>query len=540
MKIYLAQINTTVGDFGGNAARISQACADAAAKGCDVILLPELATTGYPPRDLLFLSDFLRRSERVVEGIRDESGKWPDLSIFLGCPRREGGKLYNSCAAIIDGKLIGHLHKTLLPTYDVFDERRYFTPAKSWLLPSWKGVKIGLTICEDLWDEGYETKVVPKLVELGARVIFNISSSPYSARKWNERYELLRRHALTSKVPIAYCNLFGAESELIYDGGSMVVGRDGRLVAAARCFAEDALIVEYDSSRSDFLGTAEVPEMTFEEEVFNALVVGTRDFHLKQGFTKCVIGLSGGIDSSLVAVVAAEALGPENVLGVAMPSRMNTADSLEDARVLARKLGIEFAEAPIEDSVGLAEERYARAFGLYKHPETRENLQARERGKILMEISNDQKRLPLTTGNKTEYALGYTTLYGDMCGALAVIGDLNKAEVYAVSRWVNERFNVPIPERVLTKKPSAELAPGQVDPFNYDIVSPLVDDLVEEQASPPELIAKGYPDGEVRRCVRLLFGSEYKRRQAAPVLKISKRAFGRGRQMPLVNKYVPE
>jgi NAD+ synthase (glutamine-hydrolysing) len=540
VKVYLAQINTTVGDFSGNGERIKQACADAAARGCDVILLPELATTGYPPRDLLFLSDFLKRSEKVVESVCDASGSWPDLSVFLGCPCREGGKLYNSCAVIIDGKIIGYLHKTLLPTYDVFDERRYFSPAKSWLLPSWKGVKIGLTICEDLWDEGYETKVVPRLVELGAQVIFNISSSPYNAGKWNERYELLRRHALTSKAPIAYCNLFGAESELIYDGGSMVVGRDGRLVAAGRCFAEDALIVEYDSSRNDFVGTAEPPAMSFEEEVFNALVVGTRDFHHKQGFTKCVIGLSGGIDSSLVAAIAAQALGPENVLGVAMPSRMNIADSLEDARVLARKLGIEFAEVPIEDSVRLAEERYARAFGLHKHPETRENLQARERGKILMEISNDQKRLLLATGNKTEYALGYATLYGDMCGALAVIGDLNKTEVYAVSRWVNECFSSPIPERVLTKKPSAELAPGQVDPFNYDIVSPLVDELVEEQASAAGLAARGYPDEEVRRCVRLLFTSEYKRRQAAPVLKISKRAFGRGRQMPLVNKYIPE
>jgi len=540
VKVYLAQINTTVGDFAGNSDCIKQACAEAAAMGSDVILLPELATTGYPPRDLLFLGDFLQRSQQVVESVRDESGKWPELSIFLGCPLREDGKLYNSCAVIIDGRLIGYLHKTLLPTYDVFDERRYFTPAKSWMLPSWKGVKIGLTICEDLWDEGHDLRVVPKLVDLGARVIFNISSSPYNAGKWSERYELLRRHALASKVPIAYCNLYGSESELIYDGGSMVVGRDGRLVAAAKCFAEDALVVEYDTDKGDFIGTAEPPGMPQEEEVFSALVVGTRDFHLKQGFSQCVIGLSGGIDSSLVAAVAARALGPENVLGVAMPSRMNTADSLEDAQTLARNLGIEFAEIPIEDSVGLAEERYARVFGLYKHPETRENLQARERGKILMEISNDQKRLVLTTGNKTEYALGYATLYGDMCGALAVIGDLNKAEVYAVSRWVNERFNRPIPERVLTKRPSAELAPGQVDPFNYDIVSPLVDELVEEQASPTELIARGYPDEEVRRCARLLFTSEYKRRQAAPVLKISKRAFGRGRQMPLVSKYIPE
>jgi len=540
MKLYLAQINTIVGDFTGNTERIVSACGGAAARECDMVLLPEMATTGYPPRDLLFLRDFLDRNDTAVREVVTASAMWPELSVFLGCVVRVDGKLQNAAAIIKDGKLLGHIAKTLLPTYDVFDELRYFQPATSWLLPTWRGTQIGVTICEDLWDEGYAEKVVPRLVKMGANVIVSISASPFCAGKWNERRELLRRHATKSKVPLAYCNLVGSQSELVFDGGSMVVGRDGRLVASAKSFEEDGVVVEYDPEAGDFVGEAEEPSVAFEEEVFSALVLGTRDFHHKQGFAKCVIGLSGGIDSSLVAAVAARALGPENVLGVAMPSRVSGFESTEDARMLAGNLGIEFAEMPIEDSVKHAEERYARKFGLYAHPETRENLQARERGKILMEISNDQNRLLLATGNKTEYALGYSTLYGDMCGALAVIGDVNKAEVYAVSRWVNSRFRNPIPQRVITKKPSAELAPGQVDPFDYDVVSPLVDALVEEQASPEGLVRRGFSEDEVRRCAKLLFTSEHKRWQAAPALRVSRRAFGRGRQMPLVSKYIPE
>jgi len=540
MKLYLAQINTTVGDFAGNTERIISACSDAAARQCDIVLLPEMATTGYPPRDLLFLTDFLDRSDAALQEVVMASAMWPELSVFVGCVERFSGGLRNAAAVIKGGKLLGHIAKTLLPTYDVFDELRYFQPATAWLLPTWRGTQIGVTICEDLWDEGYDEKVVPRLTGMGANVILSISASPFCAGKWNERRELLRRHATQSKVPVAYCNLVGAQSELVFDGGSMAVGRDGRLVAAAKTFDGDAIVVEFDPETGDFVGEAEEPSVSFEEEVFSALVLGTRDFHHKQGFTKCVIGLSGGIDSSLVAAIAARALGPENVLGVAMPSSISGPESAEDARVMAGNLGIEFAEMPIEDSVKLSEERYTRKFGLYAHPETRENLQARERGKILMEISNDQNRLLLATGNKTEYALGYSTLYGDMCGALAPIGDLNKAEVYAVSRWVNSRFGNPIPQRVIAKKPSAELAPGQVDPFDYDVVSPLVDALVEEQVSLEELVQRGFSEGEVRRCAKLLFMSEHKRWQAAPALRVSRRAFGRGRQMPLVSKYIPE
>jgi NAD+ synthase (glutamine-hydrolysing) len=539
MKLYLAQMNTTVGDFAGNVRRIVSACDDAASKKCDLILLPEMATTGYPPQDLLFLSDFIEANDAALREIAATSGRWPDLSLILGTAERSGLGLHNSAALIRGGRLLGHVRKTLLPTYDVFDEARYFKPATGWLLPSWKDVKLGVAICEDLWDDGYSEKVVPKLVSMGAQVILSISSSPFHTGKLRERIALLKRHAMQSKVPLAYCNMCGAEAELIFDGGSFAIGRDGRVVAAAPSFEEHALILEYDEAKHDFTGSAAQPEMPPAEEMFRAMVLGVRDFHHKQGFSKCVLGLSGGIDSSLVAAVAAHALGPENVLGVAMPSRITASDSTEDAKVLAHNLGVAFKEVPIEDSVKVAEERYARAFGLYQLPETRENLQARERGKILMEISNDQKRLLLTTGNKTEYALGYSTLYGDMCGALAVIGDLNKSEVYAVSRWVNETFGSPIPERVLRKKPSAELSPGQVDPFNYETVSPLVDALVEEQVSPKELVRRGYDEVEVKRCVKLLFASEHKRWQAPPMLRVSKRAFGIGRRMPLVNRFVP-
>jgi NAD+ synthase (glutamine-hydrolysing) len=539
MKIYLAQMNTTVGDFAGNVRRIVSACDDAAAKGCDLILLPELATTGYPPQDLLFLSDFISANDAALREVATASARWPDLSLILGTVERSGFGLHNSAALIRDGKLLGHVRKTLLPTYDVFDEARYFKPATGWLLPTWKNVKLGVTICEDLWDDGYEDKVVPRLVGMGAQVILNISSSPFHTGKLSERIRLLKRHALQNKTPLAYCNMCGAETELLFDGGSFAIGSDGRLAALAPSFEEHALILEYDEGKKDFIGVAQEPAMPAEEEMFRALAVGVRDFHHKQGFKQCVLGISGGIDSSLVAAIAAQALGPENVLGVALPSRITASESTEDAKALALKLGIAFKEILIEDSVRLAEERYARAFGLYQLPETRENLQARERGKILMEISNDQKRLLLTTGNKTEYALGYSTLYGDMCGALAVIGDLNKSEVYAVSRWVNANFNNPIPDRVLRKKPSAELSPGQVDPFNYETVSPLVDALVEEQASPKELVSRGYDEVEVKRCAKLLFASEHKRWQAAPMLRVSKRAFGIGRRMPLVNRFVP-
>ncbi len=542
MKFFLAQKNFTVGDFEGNKEKILAGISEAKSAQADVALFPEMTTTGYPPLDLLFHKPFIEANLAVVEEVISASAKYPDLLIVLGfverCDQGER-KLRNSACVIANGNLIGTQAKTLLPTYDVFDEVRYFDPACGWRIFEWKGVKLGVSICEDLWDEGYETKVIPNLKLLGAEVLVNINASPYYVGKFLERYNLVKMHCQANKLPLIYLNLVGGQDELIFDGASFAVGKDGRLAVLGKSFDEDSITVDYDEKGKDVVGEVALPLFEKEREIFGALVLGTRDFVRKQNFEKVVLGLSGGIDSSLVAVISEQALGAENVLGIAMPSSISSSHSLEDAKALAENLKIPFAVFEIEESVQLAERRYKRIFGSYKAKETRENLQARERGKILMEIANDQQSLVLTTGNKTEYALGYATLYGDMVGALAPIGDLSKMEVYALARWVNENLNSPIPERVLTKIPSAELSPGQVDPFDYELVSPLIDAIIEEGLSTDELIEREYPPEEVLRCERLLFRSEYKRWQSAPTLKVTKKAFGIGRKMPIVNRFVP-
>ena len=542
MKFFLAQKNFTVGDFEGNRELILKGMREAKDAGADVVLFPEMATTGYPPMDLLFQKSFVDANLAVVDDIVSASKDFPGMLIILGFVERTDfgkRKLRNSAAVIADGKLIGTQAKTLLPTYDVFDEARYFDPACGWRIFDFKGVKLGVSICEDLWDADYETKVIPNLKLLGAEVVVNINASPYYLGKFFERYELIQRHVRESGMPIVYLNLIGGQDELIFDGASMAIARDGRLCAVGKWFSDDQLLVEFSSQSMDLKGKADVPKFDKEKELFGALTLGTRDFVRKLGFEKVCIGPSGGIDSSVVAVIAAYALGRENVLGVAMPSKISSSHSLEDAELLAKNLGIEFVIFEIEESVELSSRRYSKVFGDYKFGETRENLQARERGKILMEIANDQRRLVLTTGNKTEYALGYATLYGDMAGALAPIGDLSKLEVYALARWINENLGAPIPARVFTKTPSAELSPGQVDPFDYEVVSPLVDLMVEEGLPSAEIIKRGFPAEEVKRCERLLFASEYKRWQSAPALKVTKKAFGIGRKMPIVNRFVP-
>ncbi len=542
MRFYLAQKNLTVGDFSGNKELILTGMREAAEAHSDVVLFPEMATTGYPPMDLLFHKSFIDANLMVLNDVIKASESFPEMLVILGfVERTEGGEhqLRNSAAVITDGKLIGTQAKTLLPTYDVFDEARYFDPACGWRIFDHKGVKIGVSVCEDLWDEGYETKVIPNLKLLGAEVIVNINASPYYLAKFYERHDLVVRHVKESGVPIIYLNLVGGQDELVFDGASFSVGKSGKLVSCGRWFEEDGYVVEYDEGAKDLIGEVSLPKVTKEEEIFGTLTLGTRDFVRKQGHEKVVIGLSGGIDSSIVAVIAANALGAKNVLGVAMPSKISSSHSLEDAEMLAKNLRIDFVVMEIEESVKVAEERYGRVFGDYRVKETRENLQARERGKILMEISNDQHRFVLATGNKTEYALGYATLYGDMAGALAPIGDLSKAEVYALAKWINDNLDAPIPARVLAKTPSAELSPGQVDPFDYDVVSPIVDALVEARMTVDELVKLGYPREEAERCQRLLFASEYKRWQSAPSIKVTPKAFGIGRKMPIVNKFVP-
>ena len=537
MRISLAQLNVTVGDLEGNAAKILHAAAEAKARGCELLVTPELALPGYPPQDLLFKRHFIQAQHRVLDRLVEQA-PLPILVGFVSWDRER--QLYNAAALIEDGELTGVVEKTLLPTYDVFDEWRYFKPAQAVQPLELAGRKLGVTICEDIWDETYERKVVPGLAGQGAEAIINLSSSPFHAGKRRQRIEVCCRHALAHKVPVLYCNLVGAQDELVFDGESLALDAQGRLIALGPQFQEGLVVVDCCVGRDDVSAVQGVPEPECSEscEVFNALCLGTRDYFRKCGFSRAVLGLSGGVDSALVACIAAEALGPENVLCVAMPSRFTAEMSNSDAALLAQNLGVEFKSLAIEESIELASARFEAAFGEYKQGVTFENLQARERGKILMEISNDQNALVLATGNKTEYALGYSTLYGDMCGGLAVIGDVSKPEVYALCSYYNESHGSEvIPRRILTRPPSAELRADQIDPFDYERISPLTDAVVEEHCSPDELVERGYTREEVEQVMRLVRLNEYKRKQAAPILRVTEKAFGIGRRMPIVNRY---
>jgi len=393
-----------------------------------------------------------------------------------------------------------------------------------------------VTICEDIWDARYERKVVPRLVEQGATVLINLSSSPFHAGKREVRIERCRSHALAHNLPVLYCNGVGAQDELIFDGESLAVNARGELAALGAQFGEDLVVVDCRTGQEP--PVVALPELHREQEVFHALKLGIADYFRKCGFSAAVLGLSGGIDSAVAAVLAVEALGADNVICVAMPSRFTAGMSNEDAQILAAKLGCEFHSMAIEESVKLAMARFTDEFGDYAREITVENLQARERGKILMEISNDRNALVLATGNKTEYALGYSTLYGDMCGGLAVIGDVSKPEVYALARYYNTwRGAQIIPQRIIERPPSAELRADQIDPFDYERISPLVDAVIEEHAPRDELIERGYSAAEVERVFCLVRLNEYKRRQAPPVLRVTEKAFGIGRKMPIVNKY---
>ncbi|MCC7477633.1 NAD+ synthase [bacterium] len=561
MRIGLAQLNTTVGDLEGNARRILSAAASAKSAGCELLVTPELASCGYPPQDLLLKPHFVAEQLRVLH-----ETILPALPIaaLIGYVDQADdgfkedqirGSLHNAALLAGPGIKVQKVRKTLLPTYDVFDEWRYFAPGHCGENQplDFRGLRLGVTICEDLWDEGYACKVAPQLKAAGAQILINLSSSPYHYRKGEIRHALMRRHALQSQLPLLYCNLVGAQDELIFDGQSLCYGADGELVAQGAQFAEDLLVLDWDESSGalSLVSTAEQPaalqgadeDPEGMSELFSALCLGIRDYFQKVGFSKAVLGLSGGIDSALCACLAAEALGREAVIGVGMPSSFNAGYSLDDARELAANLGIEFHVLPIEQSVQLAMARFRAEFGEYHEAVTVENLQARERGKILMEISNDRRALVISTGNKTEYALGYTTLYGDMCGGLAVLGDVAKPAVYALSYWYNEHRRLRggpencIPQRSLTRPPSAELRSGQVDPFDYSRISPLTDLVVEEHLSRSELLERGYTAEEVDRVLLLVRISEYKRWQAPPILRVTEKAFGIGRRMPLVNKY---
>ncbi|MHB8520135.1 MAG: NAD+ synthase [Limisphaerales bacterium] len=542
MKIALAQINTTIGDLAGNEARIQAAYERGAAAGVDLVVAPELATTGYPPRDLLLKPGFIDQNLALLERLTRMTGPTGLLVGYVGRnDKRPGREATNSVALLQHGAMAATRSKTLLPTYDVFDEDRYFEPAQKNLPVDFNGQKIGLTICEDVWndedfwrDRRYRRNPAAELFAKGAEILFNVSASPWHLGKNRTRHEMLRSLAAKARRPVVYCNLVGGNDELVFDGAGLVFNADGELIAQGAAFAEDFVVADTGDARQ--LGRVETLE---EEKLYQALVLGLRDYLFKCGFKSAVLGLSGGIDSAVTACLAAAALGPENVRGVSMPSQFSSPGSLDDARLLAERLGIRYDVIPIQPTFEVLRQQVQTVFAGRPEDTTEENIQARLRGVILMALSNKFGSLLLTTGNKSELAVGYCTLYGDMCGGLAVISDVPKTMIYRLARWIN-RDRELIPLASLTKPPSAELRPNQTDQDSlppYNALDAILEAYVVQGKSASEIVGSGFDAGTVKRVVRLIDLSEYKRHQAAPGLKVTSKAFGMGRRIPIAQRY---
>jgi NAD+ synthase (glutamine-hydrolysing) len=571
LRLALAQLNLTVGDLEGNTRRIAETLAAARAQGAEVVAFPELAITGYPPEDLLLKPQFIADNRRCLEELLPATEGLTAIVGFVDAC----GDLYNAAAVLHDGALAGVYHKVFLPNYGVFDENRYFRRGTACPIYVRNGIRLGINICEDIW---HPDGPAAWQAAADAEVIININASPYHRGKRHMRHQMVATRAIDNTAIVAYLNLVGGQDELVFDGGSFVYDQQGRLVAEAEQFAEALLLVDLDVEavfrtrlhdprrrQVDFLAGAHppvtvvplrdlpsppqpplspaLPPRIYDAvgEVYAALVLGTRDYVRKNGFKGVVIGLSGGIDSSLVATIAVDALGAENVVGVSMPSRYSSTGSREDAAALAANLGIRYLTIPIEEAFTAYLHMLAGAFEGTQPDVTEENLQARIRGNILMALSNKFGWLVLTTGNKSEMATGYATLYGDMAGGFAVIKDVPKTLVYALARYRNAQGPAPvIPESVLTKEPSAELRPGQRDVDSlppYEVLDPILEAYVEQDCSYDELLARGFDPATVRRVITLVDRSEYKRRQAPPGVKITPRAFGRDRRLPIVNRY---
>jgi len=542
MKVALAQINTTVGDLAGNEVKILAAYRRGAEAGVELVVCPELATTGYPPRDLLLKSGFLKGNLALLDRLAAATGKTGLLVGYVGeNAKRPGREATNSVALLQNGRILATRTKTLLPTYEVFDEDRYFEPATENAPVEFDGQKIGLTICEDVWndedfwrDRRYRRNPAVELVEAGAGVIFNASASPWHLGKNQMRFDMLHSLVAKTRTPLIYCNLAGGNDELVFDGCSLVFNAAGILVARGELFAEDFIVVDTDATE------AALPDTSGDEEkVFKALVLGLRDYIHKCGFKSVVLGLSGGVDSALTACLAVAALGAANVRGVSLPSQFSSRGSLDDARALGERLGIQHDVISIQPLFEAVKAQLKEVFAGRPEDTTEENIQARLRGVTLMALSNKFGSLLLTTGNKSELAVGYCTLYGDMCGGLAVISDVPKTMVYRLARWINRDKEI-IPTASITKPPSAELRPNQTDQDSlppYDVLDAILDAYVVEGKSAAEIIARGFHEAIVKRVVRLIDLNEYKRRQAAPGLKVTSKAFGVGRRIPIAQRY---
>ncbi|HYG23892.1 MAG TPA: NAD+ synthase [Verrucomicrobiae bacterium] len=542
MRVALAQINPTVGDFAGNEALILGAYRKAVQCGAEIVVCPELSVTGYPPRDLLLRKRFVANNLAALERIAAATGDTALLAGFVEPNRVQPGRAVANAAALLQHGKVGAIRsKTLLPTYDVFDEDRYFEPATENQPVFVNGRKIGITICEDIWNDDdfwperrYRHNPPVDLSESGAEILFNLSASPWHIGKNRTRYEMLRSLALKTGRPVVLCNQVGGNDELIFDGGSFVFNGRGQLIAQAKVFEEDLVVVDTETA-------APAPELRVgeEEALYQALVLGLKDYLHKCGFRAAVLGLSGGIDSAVTAVLAVAALGRENVRGVALPSQFSSDHSLTDARLLAECLGIQYDVVPIQGSFEAVKQTLQPLFAGRAEDTTEENMQARLRGMMLMAMSNKFGSLVLTTGNKSELAVGYCTLYGDMCGGLAVISDVPKTTVYRLARWINREREI-IPQSSITKAPSAELRPDQRDQDSlppYELLDAILDLYVVQGKSGVDIVAAGFDEAIVRRVIRLIDLNEYKRRQAAPGLRVTTKAFGVGRRIPIAQKF---
>ncbi len=543
MKIGILQLNFTVGDFTKNSERVLVGYGEAVGRGADLAVAPELGLCGYPPRDLLHRIDFLQAHDRALRGLAKKIGKVPLLIGGIEKSKEKAGRpLHNSAFLLQQGKIQVVARKALLPTYDVFDEDRYFEPGSGGKPVRIGGVRVGVTICEDIWNDEdlwpvrrYRNDPVNDLGKKGMDLLINLSASPWHIEKEKIRYRLLSAVARKQKIPVVQVNAVGGQDELIFDGQSLAVGKKGGVLGCGAAFREEVVVIDLSESEK------KIEWANLEEQVFKALVLGTKDYLEKCGFQDVVLGLSGGIDSALAAVIATEALGKGKVLGVAMPSRFSSPGSVVDAEALAKNLGIRYAKIPIEESFetlirAITPTRGGKEGGLME-----ENLQSRIRGVILMGISNDSGRLLLTTGNKSEMAVGYCTLYGDMCGALGVIADVPKTLVYRIASWINRKKEI-IPRNSIEKAPSAELRPDQKDQDSlppYEELDRILESYVVNDGSIGAMVKKGINKKVAEEIVRKIDTSEYKRRQAAPGLKVTTKAFGVGRRVPLAQRFDP-
>ncbi|MBN3879403.1 MULTISPECIES: NAD+ synthase [unclassified Nostoc] len=553
MKIAIAQINPTIGDLLLNAQKILEAAQRAASSGARLLLTPELSLCGYPPRDLLLNPSFVEAMGITLQNLAEDLP--PNLAVLVGTVEPNlnahisGGKsLFNSMALLENGQVKQVFHKRLLPTYDVFDERRYFEPGLQANYFTLDNIDIGVTICEDLWNDeefwgkrSYTVNPIADLAILGVDLIVNLSASPYTVGKQQFRETMLRHSAVRFQQPMIYTNQVGGNDDLIFDGQSFALNRQGEVMCRACGFDTDLVVVEFDETQCDFqLGTIAPVYESEDEEIWQALVLGVRDYARKCRFSKVVLGLSGGIDSAIVAAIATAALGKENVLGVLMPSPYSSEHSISDAVALAENLGIKTNLLPIGELMQGFDQTLGDLFAGTEFGLAEENIQSRIRGNLLMAIANKFGYLLLSTGNKSEMAVGYCTLYGDMNGGLAVIADVPKTRVYSLCHWLN-RNNEIIPQNVLTKAPSAELKPSQVDQDSlppYEILDDILQRLVHNHQSAAQIVAAGHDPVIVDRVIQMVARAEFKRRQAPPGLKITDRAFGTGWRMPIASNWV--